>query len=85
MKIILKEIDNKELTTVNKLIWRNNMYDKYQEILNNQELRKNKSRKKKKNIFLLIINRTKDTANILGISISKKIIYHKKSGRQAIV
>lgn len=61
------------------------MYDKYQEILNNQELRKNKSRKKKKNIFLLIINRTKDTANILGISISKKIIYHKKSGRQAIV
>lgn len=35
MKIILKEIDNKELTTVNKLqtvnklIWRNNMYDKY--------------------------------------------------------
>lgn len=53
MKIILREIDNKELTTVNKFIWRNNMYDKYQEISNNQELKK---KSMKKNIFLLIIN-----------------------------
>lgn len=76
MKIILREIDNKELTTVNKFIWRNNIYDKYQEISNNQELKK---KSMKKNIFLLIINKLINKSIFYTQNLTKKLIFKKYS------